>query len=904
MNDNFPTGNFQKQIEWLRRQIICIKADCCDGGVNIYTTSLSLEGDREVTMAEKNLSFLSDTGTFLASVTGGTNNHYFKLTSTGPSLQYFDGAVKSSVVATVTTLDLAYVDGTGTSALSIKGTGIDLTLGASKDLRINSDPGTNGQLMVSQGPNLPPVWSTVSSPANSNYAIADLVADNARVHTWAGFNLTENFTTGTKFLTFINGAASNTVSDSSSGHGTSVTNGTSTSGLLIVPGLSQLNFVSGGDTAQMTASSAGVSINLAGNTSLLINASAGAVGEVLTSQGSTTAPIWTALPASGSDNVSFIAFGTDYSITDGAGTLSTPIINWAYSDLTVTNPRTHTIDALVTYNFGANNQVKNFTTGGIDFDAIDGTEVNGFTFHSGQTFISTGITGGDSTSLNMIAGATNLTHTQAGGRVKSLSFQLNSVEMYSVLAGSSSRMKLVTEEIAQILVTDGANTSEIVVDTSTINLKFTNTDLRLDGSAGLTGQVPTSQGPGNAPVWQDVQQQRIIVTQANFATTLGSGTIDSTKEYFLDGIIDVGTTSIEIPSGGIYISGYNFDISGLISTANSFTLFTSPVGGSGNVLFMDFLIDISGTSSQVYDIVGDTGFEAIEIDRINFNNCTSLGEIDTYRQGLETGTGRFGGTPNLILSGTWVGGYFIDTSIVRSLTDGAYALFEEGTAFVMSSRFRTNMNVDLNATVAFVDFAPANFANANTLQLTGCIATRNGVVDSNDVTLIPNMASTDIEALWKANVGLPNTFVGGALINTVEAATVITVAGTFVDLAGTYVASGLSHFDSPANGQLRHLGNTPKEFKVFVNAVLDSTSGDEIDLKVVVWDDSASAFVDYKTLRRVVNNLQGGRNVAFFTYSTNILLDTNDYVKFQAANVSATNNITAELDSECSVEER
>ncbi len=523
MNDNFPTGNFQKQIEWLRRQIICIKTDCCDGGVNIYTTSLSLEDDREVTMAEKNLSFLSDTGTFLASVTGGTNNHYFKLTSTGPSLQYFDGAVKSSVVATVTTLDLAYVDGTGTSALSIKGTGIDLTLGASKDLRINSNPGTNGQLMVSQGPNLPPVWSTVSSPANSNYAIADLVADNARAHTWAGFNLTENFTTGTKFLTFINGAAINTISNSSSGHGTSVTNGTSTSGLLIVPALSQLNFVNGGDTVQMSASSAGVSINLAGNTSLLINASAGVVGEVLTSQGSTTAPIWTALPASGSNNISFIAFGTNYSITDGAGTLSTPIVNWAYSNLTVTTPRTHTIDALVTYNFGANNQVKNFTTGGIDFDAIDGTEVNGFTFHSGQTFISTGITGGDSTSLNMIGGATNLTHTQAGGRVKSLSFQLNSVEMYSILAGSSSRMKLVTEEIAQILVTNGTKISEIVIDTSTINLKFTGTDLRLNGSAGLDGEVLTSKGPGVAPVWGKKLDYFVIAAGAEtFVTVTGA----------------------------------------------------------------------------------------------------------------------------------------------------------------------------------------------------------------------------------------------------------------------------------------------------------------------------------------------------------------------------------------------
>ena len=163
----------------------------------------------------------------------------------------------------------------------------------------------------------------------------------------------------------------------------------------------------------------------------------------------------------------------------------------------------------------------------------------------------------------------------------------------------------------------------------------------------------------------------------------------------------MGATSIEIPSGGINIKGYDFNISGLTSSENSYTMFTSPVGGSGDILWSDFKIEVTGTSSQVLDVVADTGFEAFEIDRINFNDCTSLGEIDNYRQGLETGTGRFGGTPNLILSGAWIGGYFIETSIVRSLTDGSYSLYEEGTAFTMASRFRSNQNIDLNTTVAF-----------------------------------------------------------------------------------------------------------------------------------------------------------------------------------------------------------
>lgn len=164
-------------------------------------------------------------------------------------------------------------------------------------------------------------------------------------------------------------------------------------------------------------------------------------------------------------------------------------------------------------------------------------------------------------------------------------------------------------------------------------------------------------------------QKRVVVTQANFNTTLG-GNIDSTVEYFLDGIIDTGDTEIVVPANGINIKGYDFNISGLISSEPNYTMFVSPVGGSGDILWGFLKIEATGSGSKVLDVVSKDGLTAFEIDTVNFNNCSSLGEINGYRQGLETGTGRFGGTPELTLSGTWIGGYFIDTSIVRFLTDG------------------------------------------------------------------------------------------------------------------------------------------------------------------------------------------------------------------------------------------
>ena len=131
---------------------------------------------------------------------------------------------------------------------------------------------------------------------------------------------------------------------------------------------------------------------------------------------------------------------------------------------------------------------------------------------------------------------------------------------------------------------------------------------------------------------------QVAVTQAAQL----SGTLDSTKEYFIDGIVDMGSQSIEIPAGGLTLSGYNFDVSKLISSSAAYTLFTSPVGGSGNLIFKDLAIEITGAGSKVYDVTSDTGNEAIEIARVNYNNCSSLGSMTNYRQGLETGTGRFG----------------------------------------------------------------------------------------------------------------------------------------------------------------------------------------------------------------------------------------------------------------------
>ncbi len=399
----------------------------------------------------------------------------------------------------------------------------------------------------------------------------------------------------------------------------------------------------------------------------------------------------------------------------------------------------------------------------------------------------------------------------------------------------------------------------------------------------------------------DLAEKRVIINDvSDFPATL-----DSTVQYFIDGVIDMGTRSLEIPAGGIHLAGLDLGISVLFSTEDNYTMFTSPVGGSGDILGKDFTMTTSGANSQVYDIVDSNGFHAIEFARINYDDCTSLGTIDNYRQGLEIGSGRFGGTPTLTLKGAWVGGYRITTSIVRSLAAGMTTpLFKSGVGFVMQSRFLTDINVDLPASASFADFAEANFPNPSTLQVQGAIFTRAGVSDASDSNYFPNITAASIASSWVGNQGLDNTFAGGRKTVTTEVETVISTVDVFVTLAGTQTSGDLQHFDSPSNGQLRHVGNSPREYTVVADKTIVGTASNVYTLRLRKWDNSSSTFSTEYTQTRQINNLTGGRDVGFFTIVANVSLDTNDYVYFEIANNTGTANATSEIDSFYLVQER
>ena len=394
-------------------------------------------------------------------------------------------------------------------------------------------------------------------------------------------------------------------------------------------------------------------------------------------------------------------------------------------------------------------------------------------------------------------------------------------------------------------------------------------------------------------------EKRVIVTKASDLEN-----IDSTVEYFIDGIIDMGTTSIVVPTTGMTIRGHSFDLSGIYSSEPNHVLIKSESAaiGSGNLLGADFYMSVTGAGAKVYDLYDATGFNAFEFARINYIDCTSLGDIHDYRQGLEEGTGRFGGSPSLTLHGTWLGGYRITTTIVRSLSAGmTEPLFKAGTAFQMNSRFLTDINCDLPTSAAFCDFSTSQFPNPSTVQVRGAIFSRNFAFDATDSNIFSNLESSDLACDWDGNIGIPNTFVGGESTLTTEVATSLTV-NTITDLAGTFTASNLQHFDAPSNGQLRHVGINPREYTVTFDFVMEGGANDDYKLHLYKFDGTSSASI--YTMTRVINNNQGGRDVAYFTGQTFVTLEQNQYVYWRVENLTDGSNCTLELDSVWSVKER
>lgn len=411
----------------------------------------------------------------------------------------------------------------------------------------------------------------------------------------------------------------------------------------------------------------------------------------------------------------------------------------------------------------------------------------------------------------------------------------------------------------------------------------------IDGTEGL-GKVLTSSATGLAS-WADHPTQRIIVNQSNVSGTLG-GTIDSDKQYYIDGSIDMTGVTCTIPSTGIQISGEGFDVSELICADNTYTMFVED-GGCGNVVISDISISVTGTSSQVFDLTGNAGTEAFEVIQVNFNSCTSLGELNDFTQGFESGNGRFGGTPELTLSGDWTGGYRITSSIARGLS--TTTLFKAGTALVLNGRFFTDLNMEGQTDSEFSDFSASNIANDGDFEIITADFTR--VTDP-----LPNITGASVKARFRDNAGISNTYVGSQWVLTAEAQTIISTQSVAVKIAGTTTYSGEAWFDNTTDNATRFISQEPVEVRISGTVSLTGGNNDQVIIIIRQWDDSAAGWIDIHEHPVITLDGSGrGENIAVLGIAS---MEDQDRIELWVSNESGISNIKMLENSLLLVEER
>lgn len=378
------------------------------------------------------------------------------------------------------------------------------------------------------------------------------------------------------------------------------------------------------------------------------------------------------------------------------------------------------------------------------------------------------------------------------------------------------------------------------------------------------------------------------------------GTISSDKTYLVADFIDMGATSINIPDGqDLNIVGYGYNVCGLFSTEDNYTMFVGDVAGVGDIFLRGLDVRVSGTNSKVGSVKGKTGFEFISHIEVNFSSCTKLWELETFRQGEEFNTGRFNGTPQMEFIGTWIGGYVIDRSLTRFVDDTwTGALFKSGTGLTFGSRWFSNMNLDLGTLSSYLDFSASNFTMSNLLQLQRGLVTRDGAFSIGDTNITPNITEKVNESLWKGNVGLPNTDKGGVMTITTEALTTITTQNVWVDLAGTFTLTKNQHTDQPINNQLRNNTDNPIDCNLLSEFTIDGTSGDIMEMRATVFRDNTSTFEPQDMFSKIIDSNLGADDLAFFFMFDSFTLFPNDYVKYEIRNTTSTNNVTA-LQNQC-----
>lgn len=407
--------------------------------------------------------------------------------------------------------------------------------------------------------------------------------------------------------------------------------------------------------------------------------------------------------------------------------------------------------------------------------------------------------------------------------------------------------------------------------------------LTFSGQQELTGQLLTT---GDSTVTRDLGDARysakeateILVTQASDL----SGALDSSIAYKLDGFIAMGSTQIIVPVGGLTIVGGGNNISGLTTSQTSHTLFIDSASDAGSLTLSDFDIKVDGLTSKVYDLDNSGAGGIIRISNVSYTDCTEIGEFDAFFAALFSDMVWFNAGQGMTFSGTWGGGINTNGFVPVNLSATGTA-FKEGTSLVLGSRFISNANMNLQAGAVGFNFSESNFSMDGEFELLAGTYSGAG-------TPVTGITRGNTKCKWRDNNGLSNTYVGARWSLTTEIATSIGASNTYVKLAGTTTYADEQWFSNATDNAFVYDSTNPIECVIAGTMSLSAGNNNQVQVKVVQWDDSISDYIDIHEHGPITMSGAGvGENISILGYAD---LEINDRIEVWVQNLSAATDIT------------
>lgn len=353
--------------------------------------------------------------------------------------------------------------------------------------------------------------------------------------------------------------------------------------------------------------------------------------------------------------------------------------------------------------------------------------------------------------------------------------------------------------------------------------------------------------------------------------------LDASTNYVLGDSVDLGTNRIDVSAGNIsWTSNHIFGPT--LTYTGTGSLFTGVDFGTFNIF--QTRIDASN-DGELFNLSDSAtpGVSVVLIDSVDFLRAGKLG---TFNDLLFLGITNSGGgdiDDGVTLAGSnWL--FITMTEIDLESTSATFVGIDFGTAISDAFNSRELLFVAPAGAIGI-----SGLTNSGNISA-GRIATLRDSNFSGGMTGLSGLSPDDIRWAFSFNGGIQDTTPDAMVsLNNNATETVITVTGTPVKVAGTFVAERGSHYTGDTTGRITYNGERPITTPVDIVVTLKSAGGTNKDVEAFLALNGAVISNSGKTNRVGQND---PKNVSVVWQ---LSLTQNDFLEVFVANNTDTVNL-------------